>query len=158
VVSALAGACGGAAATEGIGGPAITPITPAVVSGSVLGLKVGQEDVAKTVHRFERSYADRISLYSFRRDDSLLQATLQVSRFRDPKRLADSRFRSSLVTQIGEVKPESLRVGRTAVQVTRGNKQKLYVWVSGRYVLVLAIRDDYTQPRDLLRQAVELKP
>ena len=157
-VVVLGGACGGAAAGEGIAGAAIKPISPAVVSGSVLGLKVGEEDVTKTVHRFERSYADRISMYSFRRDDDLLQATLQVSRFRDASRLADSRFRATLVTQIGEVKPEGLRVGPTTVQVTRGNKQKLYVWVAGRNVFVLAVRDDYTQPRDLLRQAVELKP
>jgi hypothetical protein len=51
-----------------------------------------------------------------------------------------------------------LQVDRTPVEVTRANGQKLDVWVRGPYVLVLAVRDDYPRPRDLLRRAVGIDP
>jgi hypothetical protein len=153
-----ASSCGAPADDGAVDGRRIVPIASSTIPSSVLDLRVTEEDVRGTVHRFDRSYADRVSLYGFRAEDDLLVATLQVSRFADPSKLRDAGFRAGLVSQIGAVRPERVRVDRTAVDVTRANGQKLDVWMRGRYVFVLAVRDDYARPRDLLRQAVEITP
>jgi hypothetical protein len=158
LVALLAGGCGTAAFGEGVAGKAIKPLDKAVVSGSVIGLRVSEEDIAGAVRKFQRSYADRVSMYGFRGDNDLLEATLQVSRFNDATKLKSSRFRAGLVTQIGEANPQVLRVDDVDIQVTRAHGQRLYLWVSGRYVLVLSVRDDFKRPRDLLRNLASVKP
>jgi hypothetical protein len=157
-VGLLAGACGGAAFGEGVSGKAIKPLDQPAVSGSVVDLRVSEEDVADAVRRFERSYADRVSMYGFRGENDLLEATLQVSRFRDATKLKSARFRAGLVTQIGEAAPQVLRVDHVDIQVTRAHGQRLYLWVSGRHVMVLSVRDDFKRPRDLLRTLAAVTP
>jgi len=148
------GSCGRGPALPAASGKSIRPITPPALQGSVLGLRVTEENVVRAVRRFHRSYADQVSLYGLRGEADLLEATLQVSRFHDPATLRDPRIRAGLVTQIGETQPETLHVDRIAVEATRANGQRLFVWVRGGRVFVLAVRDDFLRPRDLLRQMV----
>ena len=151
------GACGTTAPEEGVAGRSIAKLPRPVVSGAILDLVVSEEDVADTVARFQRSYADAISVYSFRRADGLLQATLQVSRFADAGKLQEAGIRRRLVEQLGSTTPVALDVGTSTVYVSRGNKQRLFTWFRGGHVFVLAVRDDYREVRTLLREAVGLR-
>ena len=152
----FASSCATTTRSEGISGPKVRAISPPVVSGTLLGLTVAEENVDATVEHFERSFADAISVYSFRRPEGLLEATLQVSRFMDPARLRQPSFRAGLAEQLGSTRPVQVLVGSTSVSATRGNKQRLFVWYRGRYVFVLAVRDEFREPRNLLREAVAL--
>jgi len=44
------------------------------------------------------------------------------------------------------------------VWATTGTKQQLFVWFRERHLMVLAVRSDFTQPRTLLREALEIEP
>jgi hypothetical protein len=150
--------CGGAAAS-GITGKQIKPLPQAALAGVVAGLDVKTEDVSATVRQFRNSYADRVSVYSMR-EKGLLQATLQVSRFSDPKQLAKSSFKRGLIDDLAAgTRAQPIRVGNTDVQVARGTGQRLFVWFAGRDVFVLSIRDAYRARYALLRAVVtEVKP
>jgi hypothetical protein len=100
---------------------------------------------------------DSVGLYSFREGD-LLQATLQVSRFNSKADVRSAKFRQTLLSQIGGSLPKRVTMGEDTVYLTSGTKQIIAVWFRGRNLLVLAVREDYAQPRALLRAALELQP
>jgi hypothetical protein len=144
------GACGSSAGAAGDGGKSIKPLTTRVLDDSVAGLEVKVEDVGATIRRFEDSYVDAISVYSLR-DKGVLQATLQASRFADADRLKRASFRRGLVDQVGGVKAQVLRVGKTDAYVTRATGQRIFVWFEDRRVFVLSVRDGYRARYALLR-------
>ena len=157
------GACsddddGAAFADQSLAGEDIEQVEGDLLPSEFLGLKVAKEDVSGALATSKRSYVDATTLYSLRTEDDLLQATLQVSRF-TPKSEYESRpFRNSLLNQIGGSRPRSVRVGDDTVYLTTGTKQQLAVWFRGRYMLILATREDYPTPRTLIREALAVKP
>lgn len=159
VLAVSATACGAPSGLEDATPAAsIRQLGESVVPSEMLGMKVEREDMAETIKGVERSYVDSVGLYSVRRKDDVLQATLQVSRFNDNARYETSRFRRSLLLQIGGSRPSPLTVGDDKVWATTGTKQQLFVWFRGRHLMVLAVRSDFAQPRTLLREALEIEP
>lgn len=152
-------ACGGGVSVADEATPAkqIKQLPADLVPGDIRGLKVTREDMSTTLEGVTRSYTDAIGLYSFRRDD-LLQATLQITRFNDEADWKNPRFRSSVVSQIGGSVPQRIRVGDDTVYLTRGTKQSLSIWFRGQHLLVLAVREEFLEPRALLRDVLELEP
>lgn len=136
---------------------AIKQLSPELLPSEILDLKVGREDMAPTLERAKRSYIEGVGLYSMRKDE-LLQATLQVSRFTESGDTDSPRFRRALVSQIGSSVPQLARVGRDAVYLTTGTKQSLYIWFRDHHMLILSVREDYPEPRRLLRKALEIDP
>ena len=59
---------------------------------------------------------------------------------------------------MGGVVPKKVHLGHDVVYLTAGNQQRISVWFRGRYLFVLATRDDFDQPRTLLRQALDITP
>jgi hypothetical protein len=151
------GGCAGDAPTKGTVGKDITTLAPELLPPEMLGLQVAHEDVSDAVDHFPASYTDAVSVWSFRRDE-LLQATLQVSRFRDPAKLRSAKLRRTLVSQVGGARSQTIHVGERTVYLTTGTKQRLAVWFDERFVFVLAMRDDYMGQRNLLRAAVGIEP
>lgn len=155
------GACGGngdeAFADQALQGTEIKAIEGDLLPPEFLGLTVAKEDVSGSLASTKRSYVEATSLYSLR-DGDLLQATLQVSRFTPKAEYSTPRFRNSLLNQIGGTRPRTVRVGDDTVYLTSGTKQQLAVWFRGRYMLILATREDYPTPRTLIREALQVEP
>jgi hypothetical protein len=162
VVGALATtpACGRAKASSsstGVAGKSIKPLAANLVPSEVLGLQAAQEDVSKALAVGRRSYVQTTSVYSFRKDD-LLQATMQVSRFLDGADWKSDKFRGTLVSGIGGVQATTVRVADQVVYLTAANQQRIAVWFKGPYVFIVATREDFGQPRALVRKLVEVNP
>lgn len=121
----------------------------------LLGLQVGAEDVSKKLALAKRPYIDSVGLFSFREND-LVRATFQVSRFNRLANPGSSSFRSSIIGLVGSSQPQQVRVGDTIVYVTTGNEQNIYVWFEGRGFFVLTSHREYEFPRTLLRRLLEL--
>jgi hypothetical protein len=121
----------------------------------LLDLSVTAEDAGPTLARADNTYVKAAGLYSMRKED-VVQGTLEILSFNDKARLDDPKFRSEMVGQIGGATPEIARLGTDRVYFVRGIKQKISVWFRGRTLLILAVREDYDHPRDLLRAALEL--
>ena len=153
---ATLGACGGEA-VAGTSGKQIEQLPADTVPSELLGLPVAQEDMSGTVARAEDAFIEAVGLYAMRRDE-LLQATLQVSRFRENAPMEKAKFRSSLVNQIGGSKVQPFRMGSDTVYRTTGRKQTITLWVRGDHLFVLSVRDSFEQPRALLRAALEVQP
>jgi hypothetical protein len=156
-LAVLLSACGGSGGPEGVTGKSITALPKRIVPSQVLGLTVDQEDVSKALAQVRRTYVDATSVFSFR-DEELLQATLQVSRFSHDARFRSAEFRRTLVNQIGGSNPTPVRVGSRDVFLTTGNRQRIAVWFRDRYMFVLATREDFERPRTLLRSALRITP
>jgi hypothetical protein len=155
-ITAALGACGTSRATPSatVG---IKSLPPGAVPTKVLDLTVASEDVHEALSQVSRSYLDATSVYSFRSAD-LLQATLQLSRFIASSRYQSPKFQATLVNQIGSTQASHVRVGDRDVYLTAGNQQRIAVWFRGRYMFVLATREDFPQPRTLLRQLLQVEP
>ena len=145
------GACGGSAGANGVPGRDITPLVRPALEGTVAGLDVKPEDVSATVKQFQASYADAVSVYSLR-GKGVLEATLQVSHFRDPARLRSASFRRGLIDQVASgTRAQALRVDNRDVYATRGVGQRVFVWFDGPNVMVLSVRDSLSAHYALLR-------
>ena len=152
----LIGACGGGhKALQGTNGKQISHAADVPVPSSVLGLTVSTEDIAKTTQAAQRAYVDSVAMYGLR-SSNLLQATLQISRFVAGAKYRTDKFRIAIVDQIGNAAPVTLDVADQTVYLTSGNRQRLYVWYKGDDFYVLAVRQDYAQPRALLRKLLEV--
>lgn len=158
-VAVAGGACTNARSihTDATPGKQIKQLPTDLLPGEVFGLKVSREDMSKTLANTRRSYVDAVGLYGLRKDD-LLEATLQVSRLNSHADFESPAFRRELVGKIGASLPREVRVGPDTVYLSVGTKQTLSAWFRGRNLLVLAVRDEYGQPRALLRQALRLNP
>jgi hypothetical protein len=157
VLFALAGTACGGDRVEGTSGKQIKQLPADTVPAELLGLPLAQEDMSGTVAGVEDAVVVSVGLYSMRRDD-LLQATLQVSRFRDNAPVEQSKFRSSLVNQIGGTRVQRFRMGDDVVYRTTGRKQTISMWFRDRHLFVLSARETYESPRALLREALEIDP
>jgi hypothetical protein len=155
-VAVLASGCS-SSGKNAIAGRHIKAISGGIVPDSLNGLAGRQEGITDQLSSINRSYVDATSLYSFRTGD-LLQATLQVSRFTSSASPNTAKFRGSVVSKIGSTVPRPFRVANETVYLTTGKSQSIAVWFRGSYLFVLAVRDDYDQPRHLLRQALEIRP
>jgi hypothetical protein len=159
--AASLGACGGgedrAFADQSVAGKDIRTVEGDLLPEEFLGLKVAKEDVSGALVTSKRSYVEATTLYSLRSGD-LLQATLQVSRFTPDSDHETAKFRNSLLNQIGGTRPRTVRVGDRTLYLTTGTKQQLAVWFRGRYMLILATREDYPTPRTLIRKALQVNP
>jgi hypothetical protein len=113
-----------------------------------------QLEAVKALKSQKRAFVDGLAMFSLRRDE-LLQATLQVSRFSKEAKVTSGRFRNSVVAQIGSTTPQALRMGEDTVFLTAGRRQSVAVWFKDRYLFILSTRDDYAQPRSLLRTVLE---
>jgi hypothetical protein len=150
----LGSACGDE--PEQFGASKVTPFDASIVPSELLGLRVAPEEIggAKDV---KDPFVDGVGLYSLR-EGELLQGTLQVSRFAEDADYKTSRFRQSVVQQIGSTVPKLYRMGGRPVYLTAGKRQSIAVWFEGRYFFVLSMREEFTRPRALLREALEIKP
>ena len=155
VTATLLGACGGE------GKPEARPadgITTEVLPPTILDLTVGDEDAPKLMKGSEATFIDRIGLFSLRRDD-LLHATLQISRFSKDADWKKPEFRRKVARQVLEAGSElpTYRMGDTTVHLAVGVRQTTAVWFDGEYMFVMAAREEYEQPRALLRELVKLE-
>ena len=150
-VAIVVASCGGSIGASGVDGRRIKSLSPPAIEGTVAGLEVKVEDVGNTVRQFRKSYADAVSVYSLRAKGRL-EATLQVSRFRDADKLRDRTFRRGLIDQVASgTRAQLVRLDQRDVYVTRGVGQRVFVWFAGRHVLVLSVRDAYRAHYGLLR-------
>ena len=158
-VAALLSGCGRSDATPSAATPgkAVQALDLPSLPSDLLGLAVKKEDVAEPVAKVPATFIDGLALYSLRHDE-LVQATLQVTRFNRRADVGSDKFRLAVVNQIGSSTPRPFRLGGRTVYLTTGTKQSIAVWFSGRYMLLLASRADYDEPRTLLRKALELEP
>ena len=150
----LLGGCG-ADRVEGTSGPKIKQLDTDLVPARMLGLDVTREDMSESFEGVEDAFLSEVGLYGLRRND-LLQATLQISRFRDNAPLDKSSFQSSLVNQIGGSRAQAFRMGDATVYRTTGRKQVISVWFEEQTMFVLSVRDTFEQPRSLLRESLEI--
>ena len=141
---------------EGTDGKAIETLPADLLPSEIMGLEVTQEDMSASLSTQQDSFVDAVGLYAMRRDE-LLQATLQVSRFRDNAPIDQASFRSSVVNQIGGRRVEAYRMGDDTVYRTTGRKQVISLWFHDRSLFVLSVRDSFEQPRSLLREALEIE-
>jgi hypothetical protein len=161
VVATLVGICtvaGLAACGDGGGTPVreIRALELDAVPDQVLDLAVGTESV-DAVKGARKPYIEAVGLYSLRRGE-LLQATLQVSRFHESADVDSAQFRGAVVRQIGATVPQRFQMGDDPVWLTAGRRQSIATWFRGNHVFVLATRDEYEQPRALLRELLEVEP
>ena len=136
----------------------IAQLPASSVPVSMLGLRVRREDVGPELKQFRRSYAEAAGLWSLRRGDDRIQATLQIVRFLPGARFVTSGFRRSIANQIGGAAPTPTRMGQLIVWRSTGTKQAIALWFQGRHMFLLAIRDDFRRPRTLMRRALEIRP
>jgi len=157
-LSFLLGACaeGTTASAEATAAGDIEQLSPTLLPSEILGLSVQREDMAEALQGAQLSYVDEVGLYSLRRDD-LLQATIQVSRFNENADSESAEFRRTLLSQVGGSVPKQVVVGDETVYLTTGTKQTIAVFFRERTMVVLAIREDYDQPRTLTREALDLE-
>jgi len=149
-------ACGG-----GDGGvaqdaePNIAPFDDVSLPDSLLGLRVGKEDIGSALAKVRRTYVDESALFALRSEDQLVQATLQVNRFEAKERYRATSFQRTIVNQLGTSAPVATRMGSRTVWRTTGANQMVAVWFDGRVMYLLAIRGDFDRPRSLIRELVE---
>ena len=85
-----------------------------------------------------------------------MQATLQIARFNAAARPEDEEFREGLVQNLGGTAGIPTRVGEELVYITQGAKQQVAAWFRGKDMYVLTMRQEFEQPRALLREALEV--
>ncbi|HEX6489276.1 MAG TPA: hypothetical protein VF137_10475 [Candidatus Dormibacteraeota bacterium] len=95
-----------------------------------------------------------IALLTLRRNDNLLEATLEVGRFEPSAPVTDKGFQSSVFISIGDVVPRPLQVGNQTVYTSSSPGLQLVTWIRGRFLYVLAIRATYGFPKALVRDAL----
>lgn len=150
-------ACGAASAT-GTPGRQLQDIDTSVVPSTLNGLQVTHEDIRSTlVKGGANTYLSAAGLFSVRRQN-VVQATLQISRFNSTAKPANTKFRQAILNLLGSGAPTPVTLGTDTVYLTTGNKQRVFVWFKTAYLMVLSVRDDYDQPRTLLREALAVNP
>lgn len=152
LVAVAAGACGGG---TDAGAQAVKQLRPKIPD-RVLDLGVKSESI-KAVQATKRPFVDGVALYSLRKDE-LLQATLQISHFTDDAKPNSAKFRGSVINQVGSTVPKAFKMGSRTVYLTTGRRQGIAVWFRDEYLFILSTRDEYGQPRRLLRQLLAVEP
>jgi hypothetical protein len=154
VLGATLVACG-SGATAGVAGTAIKPISTSAIPATLLGLEVHAEDVKNVVASADNTYLTAVGLFSMRRNN-LVVATMQVSKLNGKFDYSDARQRTLLADKVGGARSEEHRIGGQRVYLTQGTRQQIAIWFKGRDLFVLSTREDFDQPRALLRSALGL--
>ena len=129
--------------------------TPATMGGLV----VGREDPCGDFQASNPSRAlNAVALFSMREPTQLLIATLQVGRFSSAAPLGDSGFRDDVISQIGSTAPEPLWLDGHEVFATSTTGLVLICWFKSRYLFILAVRNNFDQPKSILRDALKVNP
>lgn len=149
------GACGGG---EDVVAKAGGPVEPLEITlpPELVGLKVESEKVTAALENFRPSYVESAALYSFRGEKDLVQATLQVARFRDEDRNRSATFRNSILAQFGSTRPRASRMGDVTVYRTTQTKQVVATWFDGLDWYLLSVREEFDRPRTLIRETLEV--
>lgn len=135
--------------------PALSVSTPATMGGLV----VGREDPCGDFQSSNTTRAlDAVALFSVREPTQLLIATLEVGRFSPAAPLGDTGFRDGVISQIGQTTPQALWLEGHPVYATSSPGLTLICWFKGRYLFVLAVRNNYDQPKSILRDALKVNP
>lgn len=150
-------ACGGGEDVETKAGGAVEPLD-IVLPTQLVGLNVAEEKVDDALENFRPSYVEGAALYSFRTPDKtdIVQATLQIARFRDEPRNTTNEFRQSILTQFGSTRPRTTKMGDITLYRTTQTKQTVAIWFDGLDWYLLAIRDEFDRPRTLMRETLEV--
>ena len=148
--------CGGNDATQ-VRSRSKVGVLSMQLPAEILGLKVQQEQISEALQEVRPSYVAEAALYSLRTPDDLLQASLQVSRFKDEKRYLTDEFRRTIINQLGASPPRATRMGDRVVWRTSGSNLALAVWFEGKFMYLLSIRDNFDRPRSLIRTMLEQK-
>lgn len=122
----------------------------------LLQLDVAKEQIAGRMGLVPANYAQAVALFSLRKA-KLLQATLEIVRLRASVAPPSRAFQASIANQIGSVAPGRLNVGGHTVWLSTGTKQRIALWFDDDHMLVLAIRDDYSSWRSLIRRALAVQ-
>jgi hypothetical protein len=154
VAVAAAPACGTAEA-KGVPGEAIEAIPPEALPPTIHGLTLRVEDMSKQLKLAKDTYVQSAGVFSLRQGE-LVEATLQVTRFTSDFDYRSATARSTLASRLGGSRAETIRLGDDTVYLTQGQRQRLALWYRGAYLYVLSTRGDYTEPRALLRSALEV--
>ena len=161
VASAASGCGAPSIAEEGTATKDLKPVELPTLPPTILDLKVSVEDSKETLDRSDRTYLDKVSLYSLRAtagpQKDLVQATLQIAHFNDDARWKDEKFRASILTQLGGSAPQPLRLGNDDVFITKGQQQSVSVWFRDEYMFILSTRLDFDRPRALLRSTLQVQ-
>jgi hypothetical protein len=135
------------------------PMRAGAIPPKLAGLDVKQESLKETLTKAERAhYVDATALFSLRKADNELQATLQVSRFRDDPDYRTRTFRRLIVNRIGSTQPRALKIGTDVVHLSSAKGLLIAMWFRPDHMFVLAIRDNYTKPKSLIRPALAISP
>lgn len=146
-----AGSACGASSPQGTSAKDIAELPKSTVNGSYLGLTPNLEDVKASLQSQEgNSYISGVALYSLRKGDQL-EATLQLSRLSSKARPDDEKFQALVAAQIGGTKVQPFVMGGRTVYRSSLRKQSLTSWFTGRYFMILSVRETYKTPRALLR-------
>ena len=137
--------------------PAPAPAAPKLPA-KVLGLSVTQENIKGALAQETRElYVRGVWLYSLRQGKELM-ATLEIGTFQSSAPWRSSDFDISLANQLGGSLPAVARVDGVPVYFSTARGVQLVAWFRGGYMYVLAIRNTYTFPKDLLRQLLGATP
>lgn len=156
ILAALAGACGGDEDVVTKAGGPVEPLDDIQLPSQIVGLNVAEEKVTEALESFRPSYVAGAALYSLRGDKDLVQATLQIARFRDEPRNKSNDFRQSILTQFGSTRPRVTRMGDVVVYRTTQTKQTVAIWFDDLDWYLLSIRDEFDRPRTLMRETLEI--
>ncbi len=140
----------------GVPGKSIEALDSSFFPPEIQGLRTAAEDVAATIKESNQAYVEAVGLYSLREGD-LLMATVQVSRFSKDAPLNSSRFTRTIVEQAAATQPKEVILDETSVYLARGTRQKSAIWFQDEHFYVLSIRDDFEQPRSLVRSILRLE-
>jgi hypothetical protein len=154
----LLDACAGGRRVASADGEEIKQLDAATVPASLEGLVSRHEDVRAGLNEVRRSYVQSAGLWSLRREDDQVQATLQIIRFFDQPRYESSTFRQIIVNQISSTRPKGTNMGGRTVYRTAGSDQTTALWFRDLNMFLLSIRNDYPKRRSLIRQALEIEP
>lgn len=157
ILMATAGCGGGGPDLERTitGAGAIRP-APFSLPGQLLGLQVAQEDIADQIQESRRPYLNNVGLFSLREND-LVRATFQVSRFNDLARPNSAEFRNAIVQQVSARRPLQMSIGEQLIYATLENEQQIFLWFRDDWFYVLTVHGEYEFPITLLRRLVELE-
>ena len=137
--------------------PAPAPAAPKLPA-TILGLSVTQENIKNALAQETRElYVHGVWLYSLRQGKELM-ATLEIGKFQSSAPWQSSDFDISLAYQLGGSVPEVARVNGVPMYFSTARGIQLVAWFHGGYMYILAIRNTYTFPKDLLRQVLGATP
>jgi hypothetical protein len=140
--------------------PVPTPRVLPSMPDQLLGLEVVREKVSGGLsHGDNPPYLDAMQFFSLREPDKQLEATLEIGHFNGDARIGSAEFEQEIVQQVGATSlQQQLRFGARRVYVTADNGLSLAVWFNGRDLFVLSMRSAFSQPKALIRAALQVRP